>query len=100
MSNPQFKIKELISMINEMNQKPYRGRKLYVCDGCNILQLDECKNLPTKNYGQEKSYCDNCTHYCDTCKEEYCEQMDYMHEECKQIVEDDEYCEYDEFFGH
>lgn len=58
---------------------------IHLCGSCNEMDFDGSifTELPTSKWGHEMYFCENCVHYCNQCAEKYCDDMDYMHRECK-----------------
>lgn len=79
---------EIRKRINELNALQNKQQaQWFVCDDCARLCLyDDMKRvetyLATSKWGYERPFCDDCQRYCESCKESYCQEMAYEHEEC------------------
>lgn len=72
-------MEELVRKINKLNEELQLD--LFVCCGCNKLQIGEGNYLPIDEGHEERIFCENCTFEC-SCGSLYCEIMGYQHEDC------------------
>jgi len=61
----------------------------FVCDHCNKLALGSGEALETSKWGYERIFCSACICHCTACDEDYAPSMQYRHDDCPKVGDDD-----------
>lgn len=74
----------LMAIVEHINAVK-KDTNIYVCVGCDRLNIGFPLELETSKWGYEKCFCEKCACYCDDCEEYYAPSMQYRHEDCKEL---------------
>lgn len=78
----------LIQAVAEANRLSKEAKtNFFVCEKCKQLRLGDPNHLATSKYGDNCTFCEDCTGYCDHCDENFSEEMAYTHERCDEDEE-------------